>query len=49
MKLLFVILKKHGTVDIVSYTYLLNGDFLDNGMTIHVHTYIIVQFAQKYN
>ena len=49
MELLFVVLNKHSTVDIVSY--LLYGDFLDNGMANYVRicACVIVQFAQKYN
>ena len=51
MESLFLVLKKHSTVDIVSYVFLLYGDFLDDGVTNHVRicACVIVQFAQKYS
>jgi len=48
MELLFVFLKKHGAVDILSY---ICWKVILNSVTNHVRicTCVIVQFTQKYN
>ena len=51
MESLLLVFNKHSIVDIVSYFFLLYGDFLDDGVTNHVRicACVIGQFAQKYN